>query len=72
MSVRGDLANIQGQLQLKVSGTNETLAMVSDPKNATANSEVQKKMGQTVIVQGVMVPTKDLKAPVPLEISQVK
>jgi len=72
VSVRGDLANIQGRLQLKVSGTNQTLALVSDSKNASAYGEAQKKLGQTVIIQGVMVPAKDLKAPVPFQISQVK
>ena len=72
VSVRGDLANIQGRLQLKVSGTNQTLALVSDSKNASAYGEAQKKLGQTVIILGVMVPAKDLKAPVPFQISQVK
>lgn len=72
VSVRGDLANIQGRLQLKVSGTNETLALVSDSKNASAYGEAQKKLGQTVIIKGVMAPAKDLKAPVLLQISQVK
>ena len=72
MSVRGDLANIQGRLQLKVSGTNETVALVSDSKNASVYGEAQKKLGQTVIVQGVMTPARDLKAPVPLQVSQVK
>src|SRR5207245_2533900 len=72
VSVRGDLANIQGRLQLNVSGTNETLALAADPKNANAYGEAQKKLGQTLIVQGVMVPTKDLKARVPLQVGQVK
>src|SRR5690242_20567071 len=54
VSVRGDLANVQGRLQLKVSGTNETLALVDDPKIDTASGVTQKKLGQTVIVQGVM------------------
>lgn len=72
VSARGDLSNMQGRLQLKVSGTNETLALVSDSKNASVYGEAQKKVGQTVIIQGVMVPAKDLKAPVPLQISQVK
>jgi copper chaperone CopZ len=72
VSVRGNLANIQGRLQLKVSGTNETLALVSDSKNASAYGEAQKKLGQTVIIKGVMAPAKDLKAPVPFQISQVK
>jgi copper chaperone CopZ len=72
VSVRGDLASLQGRLQLKVSGTSETFALVADTKNAMAYSEASKKLGQTVIVQGVMMPAKDLKAPVPLQVSQVK
>ncbi len=51
VSIRGDLANVQGRLQLKVSGTNETIALVAD---ASTQSEAAKKLGQTVIVQGVM------------------
>src|SRR5256885_17092613 len=46
-SVRGDLANIHGRLQLKVSGTNETPALVDHPKNSTARAEAQQKLGQT-------------------------
>ena len=72
VSVRGDLAKVQGRLQLKVSGTGETLALVGDPRNATAYREATKKLGQTVIVQGVMVPVKDLRTPVPLQVIQVK
>jgi copper chaperone CopZ len=72
VTVRGDLANVQGRLQLKVSGTSETLVLVADLKNATAYGEAQKKLGQIVIVQGVMVPAKDLKAAVPLSVSQMK
>jgi copper chaperone CopZ len=72
VTVRGDLANSQGRLRLKVSGTSDTLALTDDPKNATAYSDATKKLGQGVIVQGVMMPAKDLKAPVPLHVSQVK
>jgi len=72
VSVRGDLANVNGQLQLKVSGMKETLVLASDPKNAAAYSEAAKKLGQTVIIEGVMVPTKDFKALVPLHVGQVK
>ena len=72
VSVRGDLANADGSLQLRVLGTKETLALAADPKNPDAYREASKKLGQTVIVQGVMVPNKDLRAPVPLQISQVK
>ena len=72
MSVRGDLANVNGQLRLNVSGTKETLTLAANPKNPTAYSEAPKKLGQTVIVQGVMEPGKDLKAPVPIQVGQVK
>ncbi len=72
VSVRGDLGNVNGQLRLKVSGTTETLALAANPKNPTAYSEAPKKSGQTVIIQGVMEPGKDLKAPVPLQVGQVK
>ena len=34
VSVRGELANVNGQLRLKVSGTKDTLALAADPKNA--------------------------------------
>ena len=70
VSVRGDLANIQGRLQLNVSGTNETLALAADPKNANAYGEAQKKLGQTLIVQGVMVPTKDLNRACPCKLAR--
>jgi copper chaperone CopZ len=72
VSVRGDLATVNGQLRLKVSGTTETLALAVNRKNPTAYTEAPKKIGETVIVKGVMEPGKDLKAPVPLQVGQVK
>jgi copper chaperone CopZ len=72
VSVRGDLTTVNGQLLLKISGAKETLTLGANPKNPTAYSEAQNKLGQTVIVQGVMEPGKDLKAPVPLQVGQVK
>jgi len=72
VSVRGDLANVQGRLQLKVSGTKDTLALAADPKNPAAYNEASKKLGQTVIVQGVMTPRKELNAAAPLQINQLK
>src|SRR5947209_3042883 len=39
VSVRGELANVQGRLQLKVTGTKDTLALVDDPKNSAAYRE---------------------------------
>jgi len=70
--VRGDLVNFEGRPQLSVSGTEETLELVSDPKNASAYGDVSKKVGQTVVVQGVMMPAKDFKIRVPLQVIQVK
>jgi copper chaperone CopZ len=72
VSVRGDLTNVSGKLQLKISGTNEVLALSEDPSNSAAYSEAGKKVGREVVVHGVMAPVKNLKAPVPLQASQVE
>ena len=72
VSVRGELANVNGALQLKVSGTKDTLPLAADGKNAVAFGEASKKIGQSVVVQGVLVPAKDLKASVPLQVGEVK
>ena len=72
VSVRGELAGGPGRLQLKVSGTRDVLDLARDPKNAAAYEAAAKKLGQTVVIQGVMVPGKDLKAMTPLQINQVK
>src|ERR1700733_10329113 len=39
VSVRGELASENGILQLKVSGTKDTLLLAADPKNAAAYGE---------------------------------
>lgn len=70
--VRGEVANVNGAVQLKVSGTNDTLPLAADPKNAAAFAEAREKLGQTVIVQGAMTLAKDLKATVPLQVVQSK
>jgi copper chaperone CopZ len=70
--VRGELANGNGGLQLKVSGTKVILTLAADPKNAATYVEASKRLGQTVIMQGVMTPSKDLKAPVPLQVGELK
>jgi copper chaperone CopZ len=72
VSVRGELAGGSGRLQLKVSGTKDVLTLAPDSKNAAAYNEAAKKLGQSVDIQGVMVPGKDLKALVPLQVRQVK
>ena len=72
ISVRGELANGQGRPVLKVSGTNDMFALVADPTNAAAFADAARKVGQSVTLEGVMVPGKDLKAPVPFQVAQVK
>jgi hypothetical protein len=72
VSVRGELAGGPGRLQLKVAGTKDVLNLAPDPKSAAAYNDAAKKVGQSVVVQGVMMPGKDLQALVPLQVSQVK
>jgi copper chaperone CopZ len=72
VSVRGEISNGMTGLQLLVSGTKEALALAADPQNKIAYDEASGKFGQTVTIQGVMTPTKDFKAEVPLRIQQVK
>ena len=72
VSMRGELAGGPGRLQLKVSGTRDVLNLAPDPKNAAAYSDAVKRVGQSVDIEGVMVPGKDLKALVPLLVGQVK
>ena len=71
VSVRGDLVEREGVLQLKVSGTNDLITLAPDSKNAIAWKAATANVGRSVIVGGQMVPAKDLKAPVPLTVSHV-
>ena len=72
VSARGDLENSPHGLQLKVSGTNQIIALAPDAKNGTAYADATKKVGHTVLVQGTMTPAKDLQAPVPLQVTETK
>jgi hypothetical protein len=72
VSVRGELAGGPGRLQLKVSGTKDVLNLAPDPKKAGAYNDATKRVGKSVVIQGVMVPGKNLKALVPLQITQVE
>src|SRR6185437_11356516 len=55
VSVRGQLAEVQGHVQLNVTGTKDTLMLAPDPKNPGAYIDCSRKLGQSVVVQGVMV-----------------
>lgn len=72
VSLRGDLVDVGGHLQLKVSGTTQTLMLAADPKDPAAFSDALKRLGQNVIAKGLMLPGKDLKALVPLQIVQIR
>jgi copper chaperone CopZ len=72
ISVRGELAEAQGHVQLKVTGTKDTLTLAADPKNPGVYREASQKLGRSVTVGGVMVPGKDLKVATPLQVQEVK
>src|SRR4051812_48975575 len=66
VTVRGEVADLEGRLQLKVTGTKDVLALAADSKNPGAYQEASGKLGQNVTVEGVMMPGKDLKLATPL------
>jgi copper chaperone CopZ len=72
VSLRGELVNAKGQMKLKITGTNEVLDLVADSSNAAAYKTAESKLGQTVTIEGVMVPMKNLKTPVPLEVRRIQ
>ena len=72
VSVRGELEGEQGRLQLKVSGTKDVFKLVPDPRSAAAYNDAAKKAGQSVVVLGVIVPGKDLRMLMPLQVDEVK
>lgn len=72
VSARGELASANGQTQLKITGTKDILVLASNPKNPAAYQDASAKLGRMITVEGEMVPGKDFKAPVPLQVSQLK
>src|ERR1700730_1725249 len=46
VTVRGEVASVQGRLQLKVAGTKDVLALAPGPASAAAYNEAAKKLGQ--------------------------
>ena len=72
LSVRGELVDGPGRFQLKISGTKDLLDLAADPKSLVAYNELAGRLGQVVTVRGVMVPAKDLKARVPLQVNEVQ
>lgn len=72
VSARGAILSVQESLKLKVSGTNDVIALIEDPQNLAVYLTAASKAGATVILEGVMTPGKDLKVAGPLQIKAVK
>jgi|SRR5688572_1657811 len=66
--VRGEICQSAGRLQLKVTETNRTYELVSDPKVPKAIEDVKRQMGKTLIIEGTLVPGKNLASPVPIRV----
>ena len=71
VSVRGELAGKPERPQLRITNTKDVVDLIADPKGAAAFGEAGKRIGQAVVVQGVMTPGKNLKALVPVRILSV-
>lgn len=67
MTVRGEVAS--GGAQLKVTGSGETFELKASPQTA---QQLKTSAGKTVTLEGTLTPGKDVKAPVPLEVSAVQ
>ena len=72
ITARGDILNAEVGLKFKVSGTNDALVLAADPGNPAVYAAAAAKVGATVIVNGIMMPGKDLKLAGPLQITAVK
>lgn len=66
--VRGTVST-SPQLQLKVTGTSEVLSLTGE---ASTLQEAAKQNGNTVIAAGSLVPGKDVKVAVPLDVRSIK
>ena len=66
--VRGEIANA-GRPQLKVTGTDQMLDLKAEPKLL---DETKRRIGKTVTVEGALMPAKDFKAQVPLEVRGIR
>jgi len=63
--VRGEVIDA-GRLQFKVTESNQLFDLKADPKM------FNDAVGKIIVIDGVLTPGKDLKAPVPMEARQVR
>jgi len=69
---RGDVIQSSGKLQLKLSSAKRTYDLVADSKSPKAIDEVKQRIGKSITIEGTLVPGKDLKRPVPIQIRAVR
>jgi copper chaperone CopZ len=70
--VRGDVLQAGGKLQLKVSGGNRIYDLAGDAKEPNAIDELKWHIGKPITLEGALVPVKDLKLPVPIQVRGVR
>jgi copper chaperone CopZ len=66
--VRGEVTN-SASLQLKVTGSNQLLDLKAEP---ALLDEARRQSGKAVTVEGALIPGKDLKAPIPLDVRSIR
>lgn len=66
--LRGEILQLAGKLELKVSGSNRAYELVADPKVPHAIDELRSRIGKTLTLEGTLTPPKDLKSAVPIRV----
>jgi copper chaperone CopZ len=70
--VRGRILQAGGKLQLNVSGANRTYDLIADAKRPKAIDEVKRHTGNAITIEGTLIPGKDLKSPVPIQVREAR
>ena len=63
VALRGELALIDGKLQLKVTGLDLSYELEADPKAAKTEAELNQQVGKTLLLEGRIPPPAGKKAP---------
>jgi|ERR1035438_7597374 copper chaperone CopZ len=66
--VRGEMTNV-AQPQLRVTGTDLVLDLKAEPKLL---DEAKRHVGNAMTLEGTLMPGKDPKSPVPLEVREIR
>jgi hypothetical protein len=72
VEVRGVVVQSSNKLELEVAGANVRYPLTPDPKTPRPYQELTKLSGETVVVEGVMVPPKGKKAAPPIQATSVR